>query len=83
MREHSVCEKDAGVFQVNFICLCYPDKVSAAYLVLSVERLPQLSELPEVDALVAVLVGCLDQRLGLGVRHLAAHLPPIREEYLL
>ena len=82
VRELWLCETAARVSQV-IICLCYPDKVSAAYLVLSVERLPQLSELPEVDALVAVLVGCLDQRLGLGVRHLAAHLPPIRDEYLL
>ena len=38
------------------------------------ESLPELGELAEVDAHVAVLVSSVDQSLGLGVRHLAAHL---------
>ena len=39
-----------------------------------VQAAPELGELPEVDALVAVLVGGVDQRPSLRVRHLPAHL---------
>ena len=38
------------------------------------ESLPELGELAEVDALVAVLVSRVDQSLRVGVRHLSAHL---------
>ena len=46
------------------------------------ESLPELGELPEVDAHVAVLVSSVDQRLRLGVRHLAAHLADESDELL-
>ena len=38
------------------------------------ESLPELGELAEVDAHVAVLVGGVDKSLGLSVGHLPAHL---------
>ena len=38
------------------------------------QRLPELGELVEVDALVAVLICGVDQGLGLRVRHLAPDL---------
>merc|ERR1711878_68302 len=43
-------------------------------LLSAVEGSPELGELLEVDALVAVLVSGVDEGLGLGVGHLAAHL---------
>ena len=46
------------------------------------ESLPELGELAEVDAHVAVLVSSVDQRLRLGVRHLAAHLADESDELL-
>ena len=46
------------------------------------EGLPELGKLAEVDAHVAVLVSSMDQSLGLGVRHLAAHLADESDELL-
>ena len=46
------------------------------------ESLPELGELAEVDAHVAVLVSSVDQSLRLGVRHLAAHLADESDELL-
>ena len=44
------------------------------YLALALDGGPQLGELGEVDALVAVLVRLVDEALGLALRHRAAHL---------
>ena len=46
------------------------------------ESLPELGELAEVDAHVAVLVSSVDQGLRLGVRHLAAHLADESDQLL-
>ena len=46
------------------------------------ERLPELGELAEVDAHVAVLVGRVDESFRLGVRHLSTHLADESDELL-
>ena len=46
------------------------------------ESLPKLGKLAEVDAHVAVLVSSVDQSLGLGVRHLSAHLADESDQLL-
>ena len=46
------------------------------------ERFPELGELAEVDAHVAVLVSGVDESLRLGVRHLPAHLADESDQLL-
>ena len=46
------------------------------------ERFPELGELAEVDAHVAVLVSGVDESLRLGIRHLSAHLADESDELL-
>ena len=43
---------------------------------------PELCKLIEVNALVAILVSSMDQSLGLGVRHLTAHLADESDQLL-
>ena len=48
--------------------------LSSSHLIISVQSLPELGELAEVNPHVAVLVGGVDESLGLGVGHLPANL---------
>ena len=48
--------------------------MASHYIALAVQRLPELGELVEVDALVAVLIRGVDEGSGLRIRHLTSDL---------